>query len=67
MDEPDNRHLEIGARIRLSKMGKERLRKMTGDRGVIVGKARYSDAVRIRLDGRSTAITLHKSYLEADN
>lgn len=51
-------------RIRLSALGKERNPRIKTHTGVIVGKNRGSDAVRILLDGHKLPITLHKSYVE---
>jgi FixJ family two-component response regulator len=51
-------------RIRLSALGKERNPRIKTHAGIIVGKIRGSDAVRILLDGHKVPITLHKTYIE---
>jgi hypothetical protein len=52
-----------GQRFRLSALGEERCPKLN-QTGVVVGRAGRSDAVRVLLDGRKTAMTLHMSYVE---
>ena len=53
-----------GKRIRLSALGKERSPRIKTHTGIIVGKTRGSDTVRILLDGHKLPITIHKSYVE---
>ena len=55
---------EPSKRIRLSALGKERSPRIQTHTGIIVGKIRGSDTVRILLDGHKLPITLHKSYIE---
>ena len=55
--------LEVGARVRLSVLGKARCPKMKTDTGVIVGGP-IGRGVRILFDGSKTPITMHKSYVE---
>jgi hypothetical protein len=56
--------LELGQRIRLSALGRERCPKLRSHTGVVAGKADYSSAVQVLLDGYKTPLTLHTSYIE---
>lgn len=62
----DLKELEPGSRVRLSALGKKRCAKMTQQAGVVVAKSAYKDAFCILMDGSQKAITLHRSYIEAD-
>lgn len=62
----DSDDLKLGTRIRISTLGKERLPRISALTGKVVGIARSSQAVRILLDGKKKAITLHHSYIERD-
>ena len=56
--------LEIGQRIRLTALGRERCAKFKTYTGVVTGKTDYSAAVRVLMDGHKTKTTLHTSYIE---
>jgi hypothetical protein len=56
--------LRKGQRIRLSDLGKERCKLFKSDTGVVAGKSRHPDAIRVLMDGRKQPQTLHKSYVE---
>jgi len=58
---------EIGARIRLSPLGKRRCPKMTRRTGIVVATGVYRQSVRVLMDGNKDAITLHRSYIDADS
>jgi hypothetical protein len=58
-DEP----FKAGVRFHLSVLGKERCPRLR-ETGVVIGPAGRSDAVRVLMDGRKTAMTLHISYIE---
>ena len=53
-------------RIRLSALGKERCPKMTRYTGVVLAKAKYRESYRVLMDGSKEAISLHRSYFEAE-
>jgi hypothetical protein len=55
---------KVGARIRLSAMGRARSRRITVQTGVIIGTPHRTDALRILMDGKKQPITLHISYVE---
>ena len=57
---------KVGTRIRLSVMGRARSRRITAQTGVVVGTPHRSDALRILMDGKKQAITLHISYIELE-
>jgi hypothetical protein len=62
----DIEELKPGMRIRLSALGKERCPKMTRHTGVVLAKATYRDSFRVLMDGSKEAISLHRSYFEAE-
>lgn len=63
----DPNEFKIGARIRLSPLGKERLHRHTVHTGTIVGKTFSSHAVRVLLDGKKQPVSLHVSYVEPES
>lgn len=56
----------IGARIRLSSLGRQRCPRIMSETGVVVGKAAHIDRVRLKMDGKKQFITLHVSYVELE-
>lgn len=60
--------LVVGARVRLSALGMERLRTLGPDAsGRIVGVSRTGTALRVLFKGRKSTIALHQSYIELDD
>jgi hypothetical protein len=54
----------IGARIKMSKLGRLRNRHFAEKAGTVVGGGRLNSSFRILFDGRKTPITLHEDYIE---
>jgi hypothetical protein len=70
-DFPKPRHdraddLKIGMRVRLSPLGIKRSPRVRGSHTGIVISARSRKSVRVLLDGRKKAVTLHVSYIELE-
>jgi hypothetical protein len=57
----ENSPLQIGDRVRLSALGRERSPKMTRT-GLIVGA--IGSSLEVLLDGSKIPVRLHKTYLE---
>jgi hypothetical protein len=57
---------QLGDRVRLSPLGKDRVRRPTTEIGTVVGLVnnRSPGTVRVLFDGLKTAKTLHKTYVE---
>ena len=60
---------KIGDRVRLSRLGKQRTRKLAMEIGTVVGvvSSRNIGSVRILFDGLKTAQSLHRTYIEPVN
>jgi hypothetical protein len=54
----------IGARIKMSKLGRLRNRHFAEKVGMVVGSGRLNSSFRVLFDGRKTPITLHEDYIE---
>ena len=54
----------VGARIKMSKLGKSRNRHFADKEGTVVGSGRLNRSFRVLFDGRKTPITLHQDYIE---
>jgi hypothetical protein len=54
----------IGARIKMSKLGRLRNRHFAEKVGTVVGSGRLNSSFRVLFDGRKTPITLHEDYIE---
>jgi hypothetical protein len=57
---------EVGSRVRLSDIGKQKARKRDR-RGVVVGLSRTGTQVRVQWDDLRLPYLLHRSYLELDD
>jgi hypothetical protein len=55
-----------GDRIRLTKLGIKKSPKLKSDLGVVIGKV-AGNVVRVLIEGRTTPISLHISYVEQQN
>jgi len=56
--------ISIGARIKMSKLGRSRNRHFADKEGTVVGSGRLNRSFRVLFDGRKTPITLHQDYIE---
>jgi hypothetical protein len=54
----------IGARIKMSRLGKARNPYFTQKVGMVVGSGQLNSSFRVLFDGRKTPITLHEDYIE---
>lgn len=63
---PEDELLEVGDRVRLSELGESRTLRAAVKTGKVVGFGHSDTRVRVRFDGRSQPITLHRSYLVKD-
>lgn len=54
----------VGARIKMSKLGRSRNRHFADKEGTVVGSGRLNRSFRVLFDGRKTPITLHQDYIE---
>jgi hypothetical protein len=57
---------KIGARVRLSKLGRQRFRRWADVHATVVGYSRSASAVNVVFDGNKSSASLHTSYLVAD-
>jgi hypothetical protein len=55
---------EIGARVKLNRLGLSRSPKIGARLGVVEGVGPTGNAIRVRFDAGRAAITVHRSYLE---
>ena len=58
-----SQELTVGDRVRMSQLGCGRHPKYRGRQGVIVGKGSPS-SWRVKFDGRKSAESMHRDYLE---
>ena len=58
---------KLGDRVRLSQLGKQRMRKQTTETGTIVGlvSSHNPGSIRVLFDGLKTAKSLDRTYIEA--
>jgi hypothetical protein len=56
--------ISIGARIKMSKLGKARNPHFADKEGTVVGSSRLNNSVRVLFDGRRTPVSLHPDYVE---
>ena len=56
--------LSVGSRVKLSARGIARCPRIAEKQGVVVGLARYSNSLRVLLDGSKLPVSLHRDYLE---
>jgi hypothetical protein len=61
----DDVEYEIGDRVALTTLGRERSPRLKSTTGVIVGKNPGTKAYRVLMDGRTTPLLVHQSYIEA--
>ena len=54
----------IGARVKMSQLGKARNPRFADKEGTIVGSSRLNNSVRVLFDGRRTPLSLHPDYVE---
>ena len=57
---------ELGARIRLSALGKSRMMRGADRRGRVIGFGRTDAIVRVQFDEFKCPVSLHHSYVERD-
>lgn len=55
--------LQVGDRIRLSELGESRFPRAKKKSGTVIGFGYSENGVRVRIDGRSQPMTLHRTYL----
>lgn len=53
-----------GTRIRMTSLGATRNPHFAEKEGTVVGNSRLNRSVRVLFDGRKTAISLHRDYIE---
>jgi len=58
--------LSVGSRVKLSPLGAVRCPRIAERQGVVVGVGRYSDSLRVLLDGSKLPVSLHRDYLEQE-
>jgi hypothetical protein len=56
--------ITIGSRVRMSALGAERCPRLAEKIGTVVGGSIYNNSVSIRFDGKKSAVTLHRNYIE---
>jgi hypothetical protein len=54
----------MGSRVKLSALGAARCSRIAEKQGVVVGVGRYSNSLRVLLDGSKLPVSLHRDYLE---
>ena len=55
----------VGVRVKLSALGKERCPRLSNKTGTLVGPGIYANSVVIVVDGNRTSSTIHATYLES--
>jgi hypothetical protein len=54
----------IGARFKMSALGAARSPVLANKEGVIIGKGRFHNSVRVQFDRNKSSTTLHRNYIE---
>jgi hypothetical protein len=63
--EANSQAFGVGDRIRLSRLGTERMQLTICSTGTVVGRStRTAGSVRVLFDGLRTAKTVHRTYIE---
>jgi len=63
--EANSQAFGVGDRIRLSRLGTERMQHTICSTGTVVGRSiRTAGSVRVLFDGLKTAKTVHRTYIE---
>jgi hypothetical protein len=63
---PPQLAFKIGARVRLSKLGRHRIRRLRDVPATVVGYSRSVSTVNVMFDGNNSVTSLHASYFAAD-
>jgi hypothetical protein len=58
--------IALGSPVRMSALGAERCPRIADKKGVIVGEGRYSNSLRVLLNGSKSPVSLHRDYIERD-
>jgi hypothetical protein len=61
-----NGQFELGDRVRLSALGKNRMMRKIERRGQVVGFGTTHSVVRVQFDEFGHPVSLHRSYIERD-
>jgi hypothetical protein len=61
----DHEDMQIGIRVRLSPLGRERSSRLGSRTGVVLSR-KSRTSLRVLLDGQKLPVTLHESYIEAE-
>jgi hypothetical protein len=56
--------IALGSPVRMSALGAERCPRIADKKGVIVGEGRYSNSLRVLLNGSKSPVSLHRDYIE---
>jgi hypothetical protein len=56
--------ISVGSRVKLSALGAARCPRIAEKQGVVVGVGRYSNSLRVLLDGSKLPVSLHRDYLD---
>ena len=63
----EQEYFQVGERVRLSQLGKERMPRNKSTTAKVVGFGRSDTRIRIVFDGSRYPVSIHSSYLERDN
>jgi hypothetical protein len=62
----EGENFQIGERVRLSELGRERMPRSKSVTARVVGYGRAETRIRVVFDGSSYPVSIHVSYLERD-
>jgi len=63
----EQEYFQVGERVRLSDLGRERMPRNKSTTAKVVGFGRSDTRIRIVFDGSRYPVSIHTSYLERDN
>jgi hypothetical protein len=56
--------IAMGSRVRMSALGAARCPRIADKEGILVGEGRYSNSLRVLVDGSKLPVSLHRDYIE---
>jgi len=56
--------IAMGSRVRMSAPGAARCPRIADKEGILVGEGRYSNSLRVLVDGSKLPVSLHRDYIE---
>ena len=62
----EDEHFQVGDRVRLSQLGRQRMPRNKSTTAKVVGYGRSDTRIRVVFDGTAYPVSIHASYLEPD-